>query len=271
MSRILSLVLFLSVFIAKAQVADSLQRKVFMQGATNFRDLGGYKTKSGQHVKWGKVYRSADLSKLTELDLLEFQKRNIQTVVDFRGPMEIKQAPNKLPSGVKTVHLPAGSQQVNPTVIYRQLKTKAATDSMMRAFYGVVDSLTFRYKPFFASLLAKPTEDALVFHCTAGKDRTGMGAALFLIALGVSKEQVMADYLASNYYRKDENTRMIPRLKTMGFSEEMVEDLMGVKESYLETTFNVLTEKYGSVDKYLKIGLGLGSQELATLKQLYVE
>jgi protein-tyrosine phosphatase len=271
MIRIFSLVLFLSVFTVKAQVADSLQRKVFLQGATNFRDMGGYTTSNGLKVIWGKVYRSADLSKLTPQDLEEFEKRKIKTVVDFRGPIEIKQAPDKLTSNVKVINLPAGSHQVNPNGIYLQLKTKVATDSMMRSFYGVTDSLAFRYKPFFATLLTQPAESALLFHCTAGKDRTGIGAAFFLIALGVPKEQVMADYVASNYYRSDENKRMIPRLKSVGFSEEMVQDLMGVKESYLETTFQSIIAKYGSLETYFQKELGLGKKELARLQNLYLE
>lgn len=271
MNRILSLVLFLSVFTAKAQVADSLQRKVYLQGATNFRDLGGYSTSNGSKVKWGKVYRSADLSKLTVQDLAELEKRKIRSVVDFRGPIEIKQAPDKLPSNVKAINLPAGSHQVNPNGIYLQLKTKVATDSMMRSFYGLTDSLAFRYKPFFAALLIQPAESALLFHCTAGKDRTGMAAAFFLTALGVSKEQVMADYVASNYYRSDENKRMMPRLKSIGFSDEMVQDLMGVKESYLETTFQSIIAKYGSLETYFQRELGLGKNELTKLQNLYLE
>jgi protein-tyrosine phosphatase len=270
MLRTLVVFLFFSISL-QAQVVDSLQRKVFLTGAHNFRDLGGYKTADGGRVKWGRVYRSADLSKLTPEDLTQLADRKIKVVVDFRGPIEIKQAPDKLPAGAKYVNLPAGSGQVNPNSVFLKLKTAADTDSMMRSFYGLNDSLAFRYKPFFAELVKAEEGTNVLFHCTAGKDRTGMGAALLLTALGVSKDQVIADFLASNYYRQDENRKMIPRLKSMGFTEEMVLDLMGVKESYLQVTFQTIEKKYGSIEKYLEVELGVGKTEISKLKQLYIE
>jgi protein-tyrosine phosphatase len=254
----------------KAQVADSLQRKVYLSGALNFRDLGGYATQDGKHIKWGRIYRSADLSHLSPEDLSKLVDRKIQVVVDFRGPAEIKQAPDKLPAGAKYVNLPAGSGQVNPNSVYLKLKTAAATDSLMRSFYSVTDSMTFRYKPFFAELL-NAEEGNLLFHCTAGKDRTGMGAALLLTALGVPRNVILADFLASNYYRQDENRRMFTRMKPIGFTEEMAQNLMGVKESYLQLTFETIEKKYGSVERYLATELGIGKAEIRRLKQLYTE
>src|ERR1700743_3048572 len=90
-----------------AQVADSAKRKVVLQGAANFRDLGGYATADGHHVKWGEIYRSADISKLTDADLNVLKSRNITYDVDLRGHREAATAPDKLNPGMDYILLPA--------------------------------------------------------------------------------------------------------------------------------------------------------------------
>src|SRR5580704_10541041 len=106
---VLLFALMMIVSVSIAQVADSAQRHVVLKGAANFRDLGGYETKDGHHVKWGEVYRSADISKLTDSDLAVLKARKINYDVDLRGHQEARQAPDRLNPGMDYILLPAGS------------------------------------------------------------------------------------------------------------------------------------------------------------------
>ena len=253
-----------------AQVADSARRHVVLKGAANFRDLGGYATADGHHVKWGEIYRSADISKLTDSDLAVLKSRKIDYDVDLRGHQEAAQAPDRLNPGMDYILLPAGSDGMNWMKTISHLKGHGG-DSLMIAYYSNTDSLALRYKPFFDKLLGLPAGDALVFHCSAGKDRTGIGAALLLYALGVPYETIMNDYLASNYYRKDVNSKLTGQMAAMHIDPEVAKGMMGVKKEELDATFSAITKRYGSVDNYLKTQIGLDDAKIATLKKKFLE
>ncbi len=173
MKCIVSLVLFLPLCVA-AQIADSTQRSVKVQGAVNVRDLGGYGTKDGKTVKWKKLYRSADISKLTESDLDTLRQRKITYVVDLRGINESKAAPDKLNANTDYILCPAGSDQNLNDWMNKLMSLQNSGDSMMM-YYSNTTFLADRYKSFFNKLLLLPNDQALLFHCTAGKDRTGVG------------------------------------------------------------------------------------------------
>ena len=136
-----------------AQVADSAKRHVILNGAANFRDLGGYKTKSGKTVKWGKVYRSADISKLSEADLAVLTARKITYDVDLRGREEAQEAPDKLNPGVDYVLCPAGSDSINIKMRKIMMAPNVNGDSVMINFYSNTTYLADRYTPFFNKLL----------------------------------------------------------------------------------------------------------------------
>ncbi|WP_293308780.1 tyrosine-protein phosphatase [Pedobacter sp. UBA5917] len=253
-----------------AQVADSAMRKVNLQGAVNFRDAGGYSTKDGRHVKWRKVYRSADLSKLTDADLAELKARKITFDVDLRGHQEAATAPDKLNPNTDYILCPAGSDSLN--TITRDLAAHKNADSIMMAFYGNTRYLADRYKPFFNKLLSLPDDQSLVFHCTAGKDRTGMGAALFLYSLGVPYQTIVDDYTASNYYRRAESQKAINAMVSMmHIDPQSAKSLMDVKKAYLDATFTAINKQYGSVDQFLKNQIGLSERDIETLKSKYLQ
>lgn len=255
-----------------AQVADSAKRHVVLQGAANFRDLGGYETKDGHHVKWGEIYRSADMSKLTDDDLKVLKDRNISTDVDLRGYKESAAAPDKTNPGTDYILCPAGSNNLNDWMKNMAQMKGNSGDSLMVIFYGKTDSLAARYKPFFDKLLGLPSGNSLVFHCTAGKDRTGIGAALLLYALGVPYNTIVNDYLASNYYRADANKKMVGQMVTYAHIDEQVaKDMAGVKKEYLDATFDTIVKQYGSVDNFLKNQIGLDNKKIATLKKKFLE
>lgn len=258
-------------YAASAQIADSTQRHVTLNGAANFRDLGGYKTKDGREVKWGKVYRSADISKLTDADLDTLKNRHISYDVDFRGHQEAQQAPDKLNPNTDYILCPAGSDSLN-NWMKDVAAHKNSGDSLLISFYGNTKYLADRYKPFFAKLLAIPDDQSLLFHCTAGKDRTGIAAALFLYSLGVPYKTIVADYTATNYYRKDENVKAINGMVQYAhMSPETAKSMMSAKKEYLDATFAAIRKQYGSVDIFLRDQIGLNKQQINILRDKYLQ
>lgn len=256
---------------ALAQINDSAMRHVRVQGAINFRDLGGYATADGHHVKWRVLYRSADISALTTADLDTLKARNIVYDVDLRGVAESAKAPDKLNPGMDYILCPAGSDSMNGALFRHVAGMTQGGDSLMRVFYTNTTYLTPRYKPFFGKLLVLPSGNALVFHCTAGKDRTGIAAALLLYALGVPYETIRADYEATNYYRAGDNERSMKSLTGMHISEPVARALMSANGEYLDATFDALRAQYGSVDRYLEEQLGLDREKIARLRAMYLE
>jgi protein-tyrosine phosphatase len=272
------LLLFLSLATpALAQTPDTVvfnpRRAVPLQGTSNFRDLGGYPAAGGKHVKWGHIYRSADISKLTDSDLQALQSRHVALVCDLRGPQEYAHAPDRLPTGVRRLELPAGSEKIDPRLLSGGAKT-INRDSLMRAVYTTISFFPAKYKPMFDELLALPGDEALLFHCTAGKDRTGIGAALVLSALGVDRRTILRDYAATDTYWQAGREQSLQRMAQAGLSAEAVNamrPLMAANPAYLAGTFAAIDKQYGSVDKYLAAEMGLTPKKLAALRAKYLQ
>ena len=258
--------------ISYCQITDSLKREVKLQGAINFRDIGGYKTKDCKEVKWGKIFRSAEINRLTATDLEKLASLKIHYVLDFRGPAEVATGADKIPNTAIRISLPAGSEEVgDKSKMFKSMTTATVGDSIMLPFYSNIDAFPKRYKPMFEALLNNSNDSALVYHCTAGKDRTGIATALILYALGVDEQTIMNDYLATNYYRQSDNVRMRKMLMdNYHLKEAVVDDVLGVKEIYLKATFDAIQNKYGSVDKFLQSEMGLNKSNLKKLRQKFL-
>ena len=258
--------------ISYCQITDSLKREVKLQGAINFRDIGGYKTKDGKEVKWGKIFRSAEINRLTTSDLEKLASLKIHYVLDFRGPAEVAAGADKIPNTSIRISLPAGSEEVgDKSKMFKSMSTATVGDSIMLPFYSNIDAFPKRYKPMFEALLNNSNDSALVYHCTAGKDRTGIATALILYALGVDEQTIKNDYLATNYYRQSDNVRMRKMLMDYyHLKEAVVDDVLGVKEIYLKATFDAIQNKYGSVDKFLQSEMGLNKSNLKKLRQKFL-
>lgn len=266
MKKIILLAATVMPLMATAQVADSSKRLVKMEGAINFRDVGGYRTANGKTVKWGKVYRSADVSKLTDNDLQQLAGRHINTVIDLRETNEAAKAPDHL-LPYTDYTLSAASEDVNG---FAAMMKAENGDSLITSFYSKIDHFDLKYKAMFHKLLVLPDTSALMFHCTAGKDRTGIGAALFLTALGVPYATIEQDYLATDVYRAKYNEQMIGAMaKQYGVKESVLRSMMGTKPAYLKAAFDAIYKQYGTMDVFFQQVLGLGNAELKQLKAKY--
>jgi protein-tyrosine phosphatase len=267
MKKLIIIILSLVPAFGFAQVEDSVQRCLKVEGACNFRDVGGYKTTSGKQVKWGKVYRSADISRLTENDLGLLKARRIYTVVDLRETAESKKAPDRLLPNSDYILCSVTEDVTDWT---KQMQQISSGDSMMVAFYSKTETLGKKYKPMFQKLLMLPDTSSILYHCSAGKDRTGIGTALFLYTLGVPMETIVQDYLASNIYRQQENEKLVRILtQNTNVKEAVARDMASAKSTYLEATFKSINQQYGSIENFLKEELGIDKKEIKKLKKKY--
>jgi protein-tyrosine phosphatase len=235
-------------------IAD-LPRSIVLEGASNLRDLGGWRTASGGRVRFGQVFRSAALGRLTEADAATLAATGLRSVVDLRGEGERRYAPSNLASlpGV-TVHSlpidPSLGASLRDLAAAREATGEDAMGLMHRAYAAYALDWAHRYAAMF-DLLLQDAQRPLLFHCTAGKDRTGFGAALLLAALGVEHEAIRADYLATNELWAGE-----PELSAL-LPPAVAEVLLHVHADLLDSVFATIRAAHGSVDAYLAQRIGL--------------
>ena len=241
-------------------------RSLKLAGASNFRDLGGYTGADARPVRWRRLFRSDHLAALTPQDAEVFTSLGVTRVFDFRGRDERAAVPYELP-GVAQHPLP-----IEPTVVQRmkdlldagQAVTPAHMVELMQETYrAFVHDNAARFAALFQHLL--DSDAPLVFHCTAGKDRTGFAAALILLALGVPRELVMQDYLLTNdYYR-------MPVFEQARVPPEVLNVLWRVQAEFLDAALHAVEQDYGGVDRYLARELGVRGPERRRLAELYLE
>lgn len=259
---------------AKAPATPPLvSQHIALDGMHNFRDLGGYATADGHHLKKGLLFRSDSLAKASDADLAELHALRLRTDFDFRTDSEVAAAPDRLPAGVQRIALPMGGD-FNIAALQKEILSGDLSGIDLGKSYGeMVIRDSDKFRTFFTDLLNPQTLPA-VFHCTGGKDRTGMATALLLTALGVPRQTVMADYMASNYYLHDdiESTLWKVRLAShFRVDGDGFRGIMGVHRRYLDNAFAAIDAHYGSVDNYLTQALDLDQAKRAQLRQLYLQ
>ncbi|ORL32848.1 tyrosine-protein phosphatase [Prescottella equi] len=228
-----------------------------LEGAKNFRDIGGYETSDGRTVRSGLVYRANKLSSLTDADLAKLTAANVTLDVDLRNMWERRDDPDRLPEGVRyqvadvvSFEYGIAFHEFVPLTLGRALIDAAVTGSSdIGQSIGYPFMVTYRGADVaFRDLLtaiAGNADGATVFHCSAGKDRTGWGTAVLLSLLGVPKATVYHDFLASNTY--------------LGRAD-------AVEKSWLDAAFAQVDRLYGGVDNYVRTGLGVDQQTIDTLR-----
>lgn len=247
------------------------EKHIPMQGTPNFRDLGGIINKHGKQVRWGCFFRSGVLNRLTETDLSYFRTLNIKTVIDLRSDFEAEREPENFPDGfgVNYLRAPIG----NPADFDKLIESSNTNENAESAVHSVMlrgakdfVEVIKDFKPVFDAMLKG---DPFLFHCSAGKDRTGLGAALILSLLEVDKEAVLEDYLLSNKYTIPYFTKYINVIMELGVSKEIAIAAAGVKREFLETTLNVIEEKYGSFERMAEEVFGIDKALKQKLIQKY--
>lgn len=239
-------------------------RKIPFARPQNFRDLGGLVNTEGKTVVWGHFYRSDELSGLRKEEFGGFNALGIKAVYDLRSEKEIKEAPNTLPENVEYLHRPVFNENGGNSFggIEEKLKsgtiTKEETVEMMKS---VNRAFAKENIPVFRKVLTEVLDSGapVLYHCTAGKDRTGFLSALILSVLKVDRNTILDEYEMTNYYTRQKLEALLKSGHPMmaNVKPEVLAALMGVDRSYIREAFRVIDEQFGGTDAYLKNQMGI--------------
>jgi protein-tyrosine phosphatase len=236
-----------------------------IEGAYNFRDLGGYKGANGRTVKWNTIIRASDFPNLSKADIAYLERLPLISVVDFRSEEEVNQHPDLLPDSVKNVYnfsIDAGNMIPKfESLLHEDPETilPKAIKIMSGLYRELVTIYSAQQRDFFRVL--QNGDAPLLFHCAAGKDRTGVAAALLLSALGVDRDVIYEDYMLTNAALKGK----YDHFKKYGSITTL---FTSVKKEFLDAAFEEIEKRYTSVENYLTNELNV---DLEHLRSLYLE
>jgi len=241
------------------------------EGGQNFRDLGGYKTEDGGSIRWGLLYRSGSLYGITPADFAYLRKVRIQTVIDFRSTNERTLEPSPWPSDMApqtfSEDYSLGQMSAN-AVNFEKLDRQKLVAGMVAMYPDILTSMNSQYRRMFDQMLSGRVP--LLFHCSAGRDRTGVAGALVLTALGVPRETIIQDYLLSDRYF--DIRRAGPVAKSWGgFSADTMHLMQSAARPSIEAVFKVIDSHADGSQGYLRDELGLDRTKIERLRALYVE
>lgn len=245
-----------------------------LEGVVNFRDVGGHTTTDGATVRTGLIYRAAHFAGATEADLAELARRDVRVFIDFRGPADIEgDGEDRLPEGAQWVSIPmfdpAGANDIRtmlstgtPAEIEAAFGGGRAHDAMERGAVALVtqaDRLA-GYGLMLRTLI--DAESAAVIHCSAGKDRTGWGASLVLLLLGVPEHTVIEHYLESNQHRRTPDRS----LARPSVDLELLRPFFEVRAQYARASIAAMHERFGDIHGYVRDGLGIPDADVARFR-----
>lgn len=260
-----------------------MDRRIPLASVPNMRDLGGLPV-SGGTVRRREVYRSTMLANLSKDDLPSFEDLGVAVVVDLRTESERTSQPDQLPPDIKLVDLDVladntlaaaaniGQLVKNPESIIGILDSGQAETLMAETYRSLVTlpSALSAYRSFFEVLADPERSGAALFHCTTGKDRTGWAAASLLLLLGADEQTAFDDYMETN-------TDLLPALQPLfdmasknGIDPDMLEPVLGVRESYLNAALDEVASKYGTMEGYFTTALKLSDSTLDALRTRFV-
>jgi len=251
------------------------ERRVLLEGAVNFRDIGGYRTQDGRQVQWGKVFRADGLSRLTDNDHRLMKHMGIRRIIDFRTPAEIKSSPDRLPGdgSMSHVNLAVSHGPIDFVEALKRLKKGDSTwltpDFMVNGYVNNIDNFAHVWGGVINEV-ALSDGDPVVFHCTGGKDRTGTCAALILLSLGVPEETVIDDHQLSNIYIADLLPAVYASIASYGVDPDIVFPYLTAPRNCILAVLDHIRDKYGSAANYLETtaGVSRNAQELLKKKML---
>ena len=249
------------------------QRVLPISGSHNFRDMGGYAAADGQHVRWHMLYRSGSMAQIDPAEHARLHELGIVSICDFRTNGERERAPPIWHDG-QPVELVTQDYTHLGGVLSAMLQDAAAdrarvSDAMHQTYARFPIEQAENYRKLFARLTAGQVP--LVFNCSAGKDRTGLAAALVLGALGVSQEDILADYMLTNASIEG-LAAILAQAPDYGVwvteRRDTIEPLLRAEADYLETSFDVITREYGDLYAYLDRALGVREADVERMRGL---
>ncbi|NUS11251.1 MAG: tyrosine-protein phosphatase [Streptomyces sp.] len=254
-----------------------------LTGVRNFRDVGGLPTEDGRRVRHGVLFRSGHLAHATAQDAAFLETLGLHTVFDFRNADDIAiEGPDTALPGTRNLNMPLNDpaegadfwktvRNGDLPALRDALAGGRAQERMKGAYRKLVLERTAEHTRML-ELLTEPGSPAVpaLLHCAAGKDRAGTSIAIILLALGVERSAIEADYLESNARHRrykvvrgdgSTGTAIDPEIR------ELLDPLFEARVEYLRAAFETIEERWGSVDRYLAEGLGLTPERRARLRE----
>ncbi|MBP1963035.1 tyrosine-protein phosphatase [Paenibacillus aceris] len=255
------------------------QRVEELEQRTNLRNFGGYRTSDGRTIKPNLLFRSAELAVMNEEDIAYLQENGLRYICDFRSEGEQKAKPNPVVDGAENIPISVFGGVVNAQEMITWIKNmdiaELNRDLLGNAYVQFVTDPIAQaaYRRFF-DLVLQAEGSPLLWHCAAGKDRTGFAGAILLLALEVPMETVMEDFLRSNNNRKEAIEHLLSSIQEkLGDDNKLakVREMMAVKQEYLTTALHAIIENYGTMETYMEEVLGLTFEAREKLKSIYLE
>lgn len=273
----------------RSELRDPMTNRFINTGEIeNARQLGGYIGADGRRVKDGLLIRTGGLDKLSAEAAADLaQQYSIQYVVDFRMGYERERDPDQEIPGAQNLWINLYEvDKTDPEMVELMRRIAEAESELQKSVeYAKSGRLSLLYTElllrdmsqqgyaeFFDILLN--SDGAVLWHCTHGKDRTGVAAALLLYALGVDEDVIMQDFLLTNEVYQEDIARLEAGLRASGYDEAVIKEaqaMAGVKGEYLEAAFDAVKKEYGSIENYLRNRLGVSDEERNQLREKYLE
>ncbi len=245
-------------------MAETLDRRIALEGAVNFRDLGGYDAGSGQRTRWRTLFRADGLGELTETDLAVLRQLGIRTVIDLRSGTELERGRFDVEAHpVAFHHFPFIDELPDAQDFDRRpgLLGTQYLEIVRDAGSQILGAL---------EVLAAPDALPAVFHCTAGKDRTGVLSAVVLSLLGVDEPTVVADYALSGEAMLRLRAKLIVKYPDARETLENIDEVFSAEPAQMEQLLDHVQATYGSVEAYVS-GLGAGPELVECLRAALLE
>lgn len=244
-----------------------MNRKISLEGLSNFRDLGGYDANNGRTVKWRRIFRSDTLASLSDNDIRTVEGLGISAACDLRYGDERRTEPSRLLGHRDIDVLELGfDERPGESFLDSLMEFEDAADAAQTYLLDNYRQYPFMYARAYRRIFDELLEGKrIVIHCTAGKDRAGLASALVLRTLGVREETVLSDYLLTNDYW-DRGGRERP-----GMDPATVAMIFSAREDYFQSAFDGIAERYDTLQAYLTHEVGLSETERAQLQHMYLE
>lgn len=264
-----------------------------IQGMTNLRDCGGYRNHEGKFIKWGKLYRANHFHSIDTESVHYLRKLGIKTIVDLRSFNEITKSPNKYIGEIITLHVdpsahtaelaaqfaakPDNENEELIKFITSQVDTSKINGSGEQVFEQYRNFVTGdKAKKSFAKmlrLLLDPENSPCVLHCRGGKDRTGYAILLVMIMLGISEEDIVADYMVTRKNRLERNDYKMAQYREITQDENVLGYLLSLidtREEFISETFNIMNSLYGGAENYIRHELGFSDADFIQMRSIFL-
>jgi len=247
------------------------QRALPLQGGRNFRDLGGYQTADGRRVRWGRVYRSGSMAELTPEDCQHLATLGIRLVCDLRTRSERESAPSAWRDAAAPRYWHRDYELSFGDLVRVMRSGTPSVEALRETMIGAYRQLPIEQAPSYRELFRHLAEGEVpvVIKCSAGKDRTGVAAALLLGALGVTREQILADYVLTNELLAQ--SRFSGQRAPQGLSLDAIRTVMRADPAYLQAALAAIEAAHGGIEGYLDDVLGIGRDALQAIRAQLLE